>query len=281
MTNERRDYVDPERLVRETLAALEGPEGSQIDWVTIVGSGEPLLHASLGKVIRRLKEATDVPIAVITNGALLYRPEVRAELGPADAVLPSLDAGSPGLYRRINRPWPELTFERLVAGLVAFRREYQGRLWMEVMLVRGLNDGDAALAELAAVFEQIGPDAVQINQPVRPAAEPWVRSPSKAALRRAQERLSHVARPIRPPSAGHFALSGSQDPVDACLEIIARHPLSEQELLGAVERQWPGAGPSTISRLAASGRAQRVRRRGLRFWTLATGSYPPSRPATP
>jgi wyosine [tRNA(Phe)-imidazoG37] synthetase (radical SAM superfamily) len=70
----------------------------------------------------------------------IYLPEVRQELSIADAILPTLDAGTVELYRKVNQPHPQIAFERFVGGLIAFREEYRGKLWVEAMLVRGLND---------------------------------------------------------------------------------------------------------------------------------------------
>jgi wyosine [tRNA(Phe)-imidazoG37] synthetase (radical SAM superfamily) len=158
MTSQRRDYFPPDEIVAEVMAAAQAHKPGEIDWITFVGSGEPTLHASLGAMIRRLKTLTVLPIAVITNGSLLHLPEVRQELLAADAVLPTVDAGTDVLYRKINRPMPELNYERFVEGIVAFRNEYRGKLWVEVMLVQGLNDSEAALQDLAAVLKRIRPD---------------------------------------------------------------------------------------------------------------------------
>ncbi len=165
LTNDRKVYIDPEEILAQTKDALEAHEPGEIDWITFVGSGEPLLHASIGPMVREVKALTDLPVAVITNASLLDLKEGREGLANADAVMPSLDAGSPELYRRINRPHPDITFERLLKGLVAFRREYAGRLWIETMLVRGLNDTEPALADLARAFGRIQPDEVHINLP--------------------------------------------------------------------------------------------------------------------
>ena len=126
MTNERRDYVPCQQIVAQVKDALERHEPGEIDWITFVGSGEPALNASLGRMIREVKSLSSLPVAVITNGALLYRPEVREEMQAADAVLPSLDAGSEALYRTINRPHPELTFDRVIDGLISFRDSFPG-----------------------------------------------------------------------------------------------------------------------------------------------------------
>jgi len=135
---QRRHYVSTQTIIAQVQGDLDAHGAGEIDWITFVSSGEPTLHAGFGGVIRAVKAVTDIPVAVITNGSLLYLPEVRREPLPADAVLPTLDAGDQDLYRRINRPWPSLTCNRLLRGLISFREEYPGKLWPEVMLVRGL-----------------------------------------------------------------------------------------------------------------------------------------------
>jgi wyosine [tRNA(Phe)-imidazoG37] synthetase (radical SAM superfamily) len=185
LVNQRRNYFLPEAILAEVQLALAAHRPGEIDWITFVGSGEPTLHANIGLLIRQVKTLTDIPIAILTNGALLYRSEVRRDLAAADAVLPTLDAGTPGLYHHMNRPHPACTFDRLVEGLIAFRKMYSGRLWIEVMLVRGLNDTEQALRENAVVLRQIEPDAVHINLPTRPPAEKWVQLSDKDGLRRA------------------------------------------------------------------------------------------------
>ncbi len=123
VVNRRKSYCPAAAILAEVEAALDAHHPDEIDWVTFVGSGEPTLHTEIGELIRRVKALTEKPVAVITNGALLYLPDVRAELSAADAMLPSLDAGNPGLYRQINRPHPAVTFHRLLDGLIAFPRD--------------------------------------------------------------------------------------------------------------------------------------------------------------
>jgi wyosine [tRNA(Phe)-imidazoG37] synthetase (radical SAM superfamily) len=280
VVNERKDYFPPDEIVAEVAEALDqhGPE--RIDWITFVGSGEPLLHASLGRMIRRVKAMTDVPVAVITNGSLLHLPEVRADLADADAVLPTVDAGTPELYRKIDRPHPEATFERLVRGLAEFRRDYQGRLWVETMLVRGLNDGEGALHDLAARLAEIEPDEIHLNLPTRPPAEPWLEPPDRDGVLRAVAILGRVApvRAVEPPAEGTLDLGGAEDLVDAVVAVITRHPLREDDLVNTLARWSPGAVRETMSRLASDGRARVVARYGTRFWTAAPAFFPDAAP---
>jgi wyosine [tRNA(Phe)-imidazoG37] synthetase (radical SAM superfamily) len=273
LTNQRKEYCPSGEILAEVREALETRKQGEIDWVTFVGSGEPLLHDKQGWLIRQVKGMTQLPVAVITNGSLLYLPEVRQELIAADAVLPSLDAGTADLYRKINRPHTELTFERLVEGLVAFRDEYLGELWVEVMLVGELNDTLQALRDIASVLERIRPDAVHINLPTRPPAETWVHPPSGESLMQAMAILGNIAEVVHP-AEGSFDLSGYDNVVDAVIGIITRHPMRQEELERSLERWSPGQVSQALAELTASGRAQVVERYGVRFWSAASSHYP-------
>jgi wyosine [tRNA(Phe)-imidazoG37] synthetase (radical SAM superfamily) len=273
LTNERREYIPCDLILAQVQEALANHEPGEIDWLTFVGSGEPTLHKGLGKLIDRVKELTYLPVAVITNGSLLYVPQVRQALKTADAVLPSLDAGSAPLYRRINRPHSQTTFERLVNGLILFRREYTGKLWIEVMLVRGLNDSDQALADIAALLRRIQPDEVHINLPTRPPAETWVQPADEETLLKALVIFSDVARVIHP-SEGAFDLGCCDSVLEAILAIITRHPMRQDQLQEALDRWAPGQAESVLAELEASGRAQVVERLGSRFWSAGQSHYP-------
>ena len=273
LTNERRDYFPPSEIVAEVKAALESHGPNEIDWVTFVGSGEPTLHASLGQTIREVKSFSPIPVAVITNGSLLYRPEVREELLPADAVLPTLDAGNDRLYLSVNRPHPEISFERLVEGLIAFRHAYTGKLWIEVMLIKGVNDTEEALREIGEILNRIVPDEVHINLPIRPPAEAWVEPTDEEGLMRATAILGRGATRILHPVEGEFDLSGYENLADAVVGVISRHPMRERELLDTLSRWGSAQVAETLQELAASGRAQVVTRYGQRFWSASGAHY--------
>jgi wyosine [tRNA(Phe)-imidazoG37] synthetase (radical SAM superfamily) len=273
LTNQRTEYIPRETIITEVSAAVKAHSPGDIDWITFVGSGEPTLHSGIGWLIRKVKAQTSLPIAVITNGALLFLPEVRQELSAADAVLPSLDAGNAGLYRKINRPHPETTFERLVTGLTAFRSEFQRKIWIEVMLVHGLNETEASLLEIAAVLHDIRPDEVHIVQPTRPPAETWVRPPDEEGLLRARAILGDIARVIHPAS-GSFDLSGCDNLTEAVISIITRHPMQEDELNQTLHHWSPNEVNSVLEELENSGKAQVVERYGCRFWSVSPAFYP-------
>jgi wyosine [tRNA(Phe)-imidazoG37] synthetase (radical SAM superfamily) len=278
LSNVRGEFFPPEDILAEVKQALASRTPGDIDWVTFVGSGETTMYARIGWLIAQVKSITSLPLAVITNGSLLYQPDVRRELFTADAVLPSLDAGNAMLYRKINRPHPAVSYKKLVDGLVAFRKEYHGKLWLEVMLVQGLNDTPGALLEIAAIVQEIRPDEVHILQPDRPPAENWVQPPHKKALLDAQAILGDVAR-IGQIHHGDFELQGPDALVEAVIGIITRHPMREDELVQTLKRYAPADIANTLVELEKSGRAQIVERLGTRFWSATPSYYPPEKPA--
>lgn len=273
VVNVRKEYVSPKAILEQVERTLAELDPETIDWVTFVGSGEPLLNAGIGLMIRQVKTLTDIPVAVITNGALLYLSEVRDELAPADAVLPSLDGGTPYLYRKINRPHPEITLERHLEGLTKFSLEYRGFLWPEVMLVRGLNDSEVALRKLADAFQKVRIDKIHLNTPTRPPVETWVQPPDEKGLIRAKAILGNIADVVHPIN-GNFNLGGYPSVVDAVIGIITRHPMREEELKLTLSRWAPGEVNQALFDLNAGGKAQIVERNGVRFWSAAGSFYP-------
>ena len=212
------------------------------------------------------------PVAVITNGSLLHLQDVRRDLLTADAVLPSLDAGTAELHHRINRPHPEVTFERQVSGLRAFREAYSGKLWVEVMLIRDLNDSETALRALAAVLTTIQPDEIHINLPTRPPAQGWVQPADDEAILRALAILGEAARVVHPVQ-GDFVLDDSKSRVEAVLEIVARHPLRQEELEAVLADTLPDERREILEALGRSQQVQRVQRYGATFWSRASSRY--------
>ena len=173
-TLRRKDYVPVDEILGELEHALE--KSPRPDFITLAGSGEPTLHSGLDRVIEGVRAVTSVPIAILTNGSLLHQKEVQRACSHADVVLPSLDACDESTFSRINRPVPDLTFRMLLDGLKAFRRSFRGWLWLEVFLVRSLNDSETCVKEIAREVSLIGPDRVYLNTAVRPTAEEYARA---------------------------------------------------------------------------------------------------------
>ena len=269
MTIERKDFFPPQAILKEIEQALKIDEHG-IDFVTFVGEGEPTLCRSIGWLIRKTKEITDIPIAVDTNGSLLYRADVRADISGADVVMPSLDAGTAGTFRKINRPHRELDFEAVVRGIEKFSREYSGEIWMEVMLVKGLNDTDEELEAIKSILERIEPDRTYLNVPIRPPAEPWAVPPDKEAIALADAILSEVnpVVAITTEETGEFSTTGFTTPEEAIMAIIRRHPMREEQVIATLKRErfQQSDIEDSFARLYESGRIKKVRYRDSLFW---------------
>ncbi|MCJ7611540.1 MAG: radical SAM protein, partial [Candidatus Aminicenantes bacterium] len=139
----RKTFVSTEEVVSQVRKALR--RAGRVESITFSGSGEPTIHAGLGRMIREIKKITNVPVTVLTYSSFLTQPAVRRDLLAADLVVPSLDAASTLIFNRINRPHPSISLGRIIDGLVAFRKAYQGKIWLEIMLVKGVNDSPAHL----------------------------------------------------------------------------------------------------------------------------------------
>lgn len=151
---------------------------SEPDYLTLSGSGEPTLYGHLKELLKGLK-GLGRAVAVITNSSGLYMPSVRDALQEADLVMPSLDAGDEETFQKINRPHPELTFEKCYRGLKLFCEEYKGLKWLEVLLVDGINTSDKSLNAIISHAEALSVDRIQLNTVTRPCADGNIR-PVKA-----------------------------------------------------------------------------------------------------
>lgn len=174
LTRERKEYLKAEDIVNELKLWLANnpKEAANLNYITISGSGEPTLNIKISEVITEIKKLTAIPIAVITNASLLDKIEVRQALSMTDLIAPSLDAATIEVLRKIDRPHPDTRLEDIVNGLINLRREFHGKVWLEVMLIKGINDSLEHIRKLKEVIDRINPHKIQLNSPVRTTAEP-------------------------------------------------------------------------------------------------------------
>ena len=224
----RKEYVPVKEILEEVRRFLK-EETSSIDHLSLSGSGEPTLHSQIRSVIEGIKTITSVPVAVITNGSLLYEEEVRQDLLHADIVLPSLDAVSSEVFMRINRPRPGFSIEKVIEGLVEFRKVYKGQIWLEILFCQGVNDSKEELLRMKKAVDRIQPDRIHLNTVVRPPSEKWAAPLSQKEMEEIQvyfgEKASIITEFDRHPSS----ISG-RDIQEEILEILKRRPLSLSDL---------------------------------------------------
>ncbi len=183
LTCERQEYVPPAEILAEIDTYFsDGDRLAEIDIVTVTASGEPTLHSGFGEILAHLKETTGKPIAVLTNGTTLMDEQVRQELALADVVIPSLDSVRVESFRKLDRPATCLDLGEIIDGLVLFSHEYTGKLWLEILLARGINDSDEDVMALQEVIKRIRVDRIQLNTVARPPLESFARPVSEHRL---------------------------------------------------------------------------------------------------
>jgi len=255
----RRGHFFPvSEVLTQIRKALD--QNPKIDHITFSGSGEPTLNTTIGKLIRQIKTMTDIPVAVLTNSSLLVRPSVRKALVAADIVIPSLDAARAASFRRINKPLPSLKIEGIIRALVTFRREFKGRIWLEVMLVKGINDSPADIQALKKAIARIKPDRIQLNTVVRPPAENWAKPLSRRALEMIKKDIGEKAEVVaefrrRPRSPA------GQNLRDAILAMVERRPVTLPDITVSLGRNEREVRPH-LDTLLRSKTIRRQRHRG-------------------
>ena len=172
-------------------------------------------------------------MAVLTNGSLLSIEEVRNELLAADLVLPSLDAVTPFIFEAINRPHPSLNIEAIILGLIQFRKEFQGQIWLEIVFCRGINDDKSEIERLKESIERIQPDRVQLNTPVRPPAEEFAYPLTSDQLEEIRKKLGEKAEIISEFAAPLGAELNSVKDTEI-LNLIKRRPCTTEDISKAL-----------------------------------------------
>jgi wyosine [tRNA(Phe)-imidazoG37] synthetase (radical SAM superfamily) len=224
----RKEYVPVREIIEEVERFLK--EGApSVDHLSLSGSGEPTLHSQIRSVIEGIKAITSIPVAVITNGSLLYEEEVRQDLLRADIVLPSLDAVSSEVFMKINRPRPGFSVEKVIEGLVEFRKVYKGQIWLEILFCKGINDGKEELLRMKKVVDRIQPDLIHLNTVVRPPSEKWAVPLGQKEMEEIRAFFGKSASIISEFDR-HPSMVSEMNIKEEILKILKRRPLSLSDL---------------------------------------------------
>jgi len=227
-TIEAVDEVSPDAVLDELKTLLATPS-STIDFITISGSGEPTLHPDLGLIIREIKKMANLPVALITNASLLFKDEVLERVLEADIVVPSLDAADPETFETINRPHPALTFDQLLAGLRQLGRLNRKRIWLEILLLKGINEASGQIEQFRKLVNEIDPERIQLNTVVRPPVETYALPVGKGRLKEIQEKLGPRAEIIGSPLKDKTQSAGSM--IESEIRaMVARRPCTAEDI---------------------------------------------------
>ncbi len=225
MTNTPQMFMPVSDILDEFDQVLAS--GIPFDAVTFAGDGEPTLYAGLKELIIELKKRTKKPIALITNGALLSDPEVYDTCMLADIVMPSVNGYDEASFKRINRPHGDIDFEQVTLALKKFSRQYPGLLWLELMLIKGINDSTENLLKYQDFLHQFYMDKLYINTPVRPPVESFAQMVTHEKMLEAMDILKGIG--IEDAYENGYASEISDD-LEAILNITQRHPMNQHEI---------------------------------------------------
>jgi len=188
-TGQIKEYVKEGEIIVELKAWLkDNPvQARQLKYVTFSGFGEPTLNLKFPELIKKIKKLTKVRVSVITNSAHLTSAAVRKGLSGADLIVPSLDAATQSAFEKIDRPLAKIKITEIINGLVKLRKSFRGLIWLEIMLVKGVNDSSQEINKLKEAVVRINPDKVQINSPVRLTADAGILPVSRPKLKKIQK----------------------------------------------------------------------------------------------
>jgi wyosine [tRNA(Phe)-imidazoG37] synthetase (radical SAM superfamily) len=230
LTLEQKEYIKFNRINEELIHYFKN--NPDPDYITFSGSGEPTLNVRIGDILQCIKQIKpDIPIAVLTNGTLFFDKNTRVAISDANVILPSLDAATEDIFQRINRPPVGFTIDTYIQGLIDFRNEYKGKIWLEIFILPGYNDNREELAELKKSILKIKPDSVQLNTLDRPGTVSNLRGATKKEMQAIVDfwGLDNVEIIAAAPERKKIQ-SYRSDIESAIIETIARRPCTLNDL---------------------------------------------------
>lgn len=264
-TCDRREYTPTVEILAEIdkLLAQENL-AKPIDVFTITAMGEPTLHTGLGEIIRHIKEKTGKPVAVLTNGAMMHREDVRQELQSADIVIPSLDSAQEESFRKIDRPAQCVDLEQLIDGIALFCQEFSGQVWLEVMLTKNINDYPSDIAALKEAIMRIAPNRVQLNTVVRPPLESFAKPLTHKELTHIAEQLPGNVEIIASFAKRKHDSWRSPEPGEI-LEMLQRRPCTASDISEALNLE-PAHTGRLMEELADQGKVLKMIHQGKTYY---------------
>ncbi len=261
-TLERREYAPTDQVLAEFDAWVAA--GGKAGAVTLAGSGEPTLHTQFGDVLQGIRDRTDIPTVLLSNGTLFADPAVRKAAQKADIVKLSLSAWDQSSFEQVNRPHSDLFFERVFEGQCAFRQEFRGKLWVEVVLIWGTNSVLRDVEKIAALVNAIEPDEIQLNTVVRPPAESF----AFPVPRKTMEGLASLFRPAAKviaefPSGQSAEVAANEKTI---LAMLRRRPCTAQQI-GEVFGMHLNEVSKYMGKLSRSGAIRRQDSAGESYYT--------------
>lgn len=260
----RKEYTPADDVLADIKKALKNDV--RIDFLTFSGSGEPTLHKNIGYLIREIKKLTTIPVAVLTNGSLLHLPEVRDDLVNADVVIPTLCTADEDVFRSIHRGHNTLDLSKIINGYIDFRRVFKGQIWLEVMIVRGVNDKPEQIKRLKREIERINPDKIHLNTVVRPPSESAAQAVSHDKLQELKDILCSKTEIVVDFSKTAKQIK-NENTLEMILAIISRRPITADDLAKTMNLS-SNEILKCIETLLQNGKVKISEHEGRKFYTI-------------
>ena len=226
----RKEYIPTKDIINEIATYLK--ENPSPEYITFSGSGEPLLHLGIKKISDFLKSTyPHLKTALITNAALFTDENVRKAVKNIDLILPSLDSAIESTFKLIDRPAKELSISSIINGLILLRKNYTGKIWLEVFIIKGINDSKDEVRALKKAINLIKPDKVQLNTLDRPGTENDIMPASKVLLESIKADLDYKETEIISKYKSRKEIvSYRKDVEQAILDTVSRRPCTLDDL---------------------------------------------------
>jgi wyosine [tRNA(Phe)-imidazoG37] synthetase (radical SAM superfamily) len=265
-TFQRKPYFTEREIVSQVEKAVNS--GQRIDYITFSGSGEPTLNTLLGPIIRKIKKKTNIPVAVLTNGTLLCQEDVRKDLLAADLVVPSLDAATQEVFEQTNRPHSSLKIQSIIEGQKKFRQEFKGEVWLEILLVSGVNDSPDHIQKLKEAADKIRPDKIHLNTVIRPPAQESAHPLTPKEMEKIRDILGERAKIIAEfDKIQHFP--GLNNLKETILAMIQRRPVTLSDMAASLGKH-KNELIKTLDRLLKERKIKSVLHKGRKYYEPAS-----------
>jgi len=263
---ERQAFYEPNDLAREVKEKVHEVKkrGTKIDYLSFVPDGEPTLDINLGNIIECIRPL-QIKVAVITNGSLIHRKDVREDLQKADLVSLKLDAATRKTWLRTDRPYKSLELRAILDGMLKFKAIFKGEIITETMLCKGMNDSYEEIRKIADFLKLLKPTKSYISIPTRPTAVKGILPASDEALNIAYQIFTQNVDNVEyiiGYEGNEFGFSGNVE--EDLLGITSVHPMREEAVREYLKKA--GADWHVITDLIQRGSLIKLKYQGKNFY---------------
>ena len=265
MTIDRKSYIPTAVVLDDVRSRVKEVEkgGERIDYLTIVPNGEPTLDLGLADLVKGLKE-TGHNVAIITNGSLLWREDVRNDLMDCDLISTKADAALESTWKAVDRPHPRLSMDEVLEGEKIMANEFHGSLITETMLVSDINDSKKDLEAVAEHIAELRAEKAYISVPIRPPVVKTVKPPTSEKILACYEAFKERGIDVELNIIGEAGDIATTDDLSSdILRTASVHPIREDQMKGMISVE---GGDEVLRRLIDERKVLELHHQGKLFY---------------